>query len=134
MLEQPSRGWLPQVLGVAALLLAVDTVRELIAVPPPYCQAFVFGIEMVGSTAYAASVLMMLFYAWVSAGAFRRRRQVVWPVVGYCGYLIASVWVWTTTYATQSLQTQLITASLATALLLVLCRVVIERREQFDRQ
>jgi hypothetical protein len=132
MLEQPSRGWLPPVLGVAALLLAVDTARQLIAVPPQYCQGFLFGIETAGVTAYAASVLTMLFYAWLSAGAFRRRAQMVWAVVGYSVYLIVSVWVWTTTYATQSLQTQLITASTVTVLLLVLCRFVIDRREQFD--
>lgn len=132
-MEEQSRGWLPNVVGVTAMLLAVDTVRQLVAVPPEYTRTIVLGYEVSGWTAYVVSIIFMLLYAWVSAAAFRRRTHTVWAVVCYCVYLIISVWIWSSASVPYSLQTRLITSGLVTALLLSVCRVVFDRRDQFDQ-
>jgi hypothetical protein len=132
MADDESRGWLPNVIGAGALLLAVDTARQLVQSPPEYSLAIVIGYQIAGWTAYIASIIFMVFYAWVSAAAFRRRALTVSAVLAYCGYLIVSVWIWSSEQAGQSFQTRMITSALVTVLLLSFCRAVYERREQFD--
>lgn len=134
MAERQSPGWLPNVIGVAALLLAVDTMRQLAGFPPQHAEAFLFGRAIHGWLAYGTSIVIMLFFAWVSAAAFRRRALTVWLVVGYCLYTISSVWIWLAHDAPQTVQTRLITGGLTTVLLLAICRIVIERRMQFDQE
>ena len=131
MLDRRST-WLPQVLGVTFLLLAIEKVRWLVQVPPDYSLEFVLGIELTGRMAWVASALLGILLAWISAACFRRRAHAVWAVAAVAIYTAVSVWVWQTKYSDHSQQTVLITSTFISAMALAFCRFLIDRRAQFD--
>jgi len=133
MLERPTTTWLPNVLGVAAALLAIDALRELLVTPREQAQFFLFGVLVEGAAAWLSATLHMVFLIWLAQGCFGRRAVAVWGVLAYCGYWIVTIWVWSQTYAPQTLGTRIITNSLFTAILLAIARIVLLRRGQFDR-
>jgi hypothetical protein len=83
--------------------------------------------------AWLASILLMLFLTLISAASFRRRRDAVWASMGYCIYLAVSYWVWLRHYSIHSQQTQLISGAFFTGFMLATCRLLFDRRGQFDR-
>jgi hypothetical protein len=133
MPEQVPRGWAPPVIGVIALLLAADRARSLTFIPPDMTEELVLGVNLTGRAAWAASIILMLLCAWISAGCFRRRRDTVWVVIGFLVYTALSYCAWLLLYSPQNLQTNLISGAFVTAFLLALCRFVFDRRSQFDQ-
>jgi len=133
MLSERAAGWLPSVIGVVALLLAIEKVRWLVLVPAEASQEYLLGFDLRGPTAWTASILLMLLLAWISAASFRRRRDAIWGSIGYCVYLALSYWIWLLSYSPHSLQTNLISGGFFTAFVLGMCRFLFDRRRQFDR-
>lgn len=125
--------WLPNVLGVVALLLAVDGLRELLWVPAAQSSFFLMGFLIQGGVAWAAAAMQTAFFGWLAFVSFQRRAMAVPAVIVYCTYLTVSIWVWSYLYPTATFGTHLITNSLATTLLLVVCRVVLVNRAEFSR-
>lgn len=133
MLSEQARGWSPQVVGVIALLMAVEKVRWLVQIPANLSEEVLFGIELQGNLAWTASLLLALLLAWISAGSFRRRRQAIWAAIGYCLYLAVSYWVWLLQYSPHGTQTTLISGAFFLAFMLAMCRFLYDRRDQFDQ-
>lgn len=125
--------WFPSVLGVIAALLAVDGVRELLLVAPHQAQFLLLGFLVEGDAAWIAGAVHAGFLGWLAWACFRRRDAAVAGTLAYCGYWIATIWIWSQLHAPGSQGTRIITASLATVLLLVVCRVTIANRSVFDR-
>lgn len=125
--------WLPAVIGVFATLLAIDAARELLAVPPHQAQFHLFGFLVERDLAWAAAALHMVFLGWLAYACFTRRAAAVIGIFAYCGYWIVTIWVWSQLYAPGTAGTRLITASMATVVLLVICRVALANRDAFDR-
>lgn len=124
--------WLPGVAAVIAALLAIDAARELIVVPLHQAQFHLLGFLIEGDAAWAAASVNMIFLAWLAYASYRRRPAAVAGILGYCGYWIATIWVWSQLYATGTLETRLITTAMMTVLLLVICRVALANRDTFD--
>ena len=133
MISERAGRWVPPFVGAVALLLAVEKVRWLVQLPVDFSQEFLLGIELTGRMAWAASILLMLLLAWISATAFRRRRDAVWAAMGYCVYLSLSYWVWLYLYSRHSQQTHLLSGAFFMGMMLAICRFLFDRREQFDR-
>lgn len=133
MLDRQRSGWLPQVLGVIFLLLAIEKIRWLVRVPANYSLEYLLGLELTGRPAWIASSLLAMLLAWISAGCFRRRSEAVWAVAGYFLYLAASYWVFLAQYSELSLQTNLLSGAFVSGATLAFCRYLIDRREQFDQ-
>jgi len=93
----------------------------------------VLGIELRGRLAWAASVMLALLLAWISAASFRRRAPAVWGTIGYCIYLAISYWVWLAHYSPHGLQTELISGAFFSGMMLAICRFLYDRRTQFDQ-
>jgi hypothetical protein len=127
------KGWLPQVLGVVFLLLAVEKASGLIRGSADQTFEYVFGIPLEGPLAWMASALLSILLAWISAGCFRRRREIIWAVAGYAVYLGASYWVFLALYSVHSQQTNLISGAFFSGAALAFCRYLLDRREQFDQ-
>lgn len=134
MLSEQARGWVPPVVGVIALLMAVEKVRWLVLVPTHLSQEVLLGAELEDRAAWMASGLFVILLAWISAGSFRRRRQAVWATIAYCLYLSISYWLWLMQYSRLSLQTNLISGAFFMAFVLGICRFLFDRRDQFDQQ
>ena len=133
MVQRFHAPWLPTVLGVAVAILAIDAARELLVAPPRLAQFFLLGFLVEGEVAWAAATVHMLFLAWLAFAAFGRRQTAVWGVLGYCAYWIITVWVWAPQYAPGSVGTKIITCTMVTVVLIVICRVAVANREAFDR-
>lgn len=123
--------WLPQLIGVVALLLAIDGLRELLYVPATQASFVLAGVIIEGIPAWTAAAVHTTLLAWLAVMSFQRRAVVVPAVLGYAGYMIVSIWVWSFLYPTVSEGTHLITSSLVTVLLLVVCRIVLLHRPVF---
>jgi lipopolysaccharide export LptBFGC system permease protein LptF len=119
--------------GVIALLMAVEKVRWLVLVPAEFSQEVLLGIELQGRVAWTASILLAVLLAWISAGSFRRRRQVIWVAIGYCLYLGLAYCLWLMQYSSHGTQTTLISGALFLAFMLAMCRFLFDRRDQFDQ-
>lgn len=133
MLDRPPATWLPTVLGVAAALLGIHAVSELLTVPAGSAQFLLLGILLDGTTAWLVAALHAAFLAWLAHACFQRRVAAFWGVLGYSAYWIASVWIWSTLHDPHDYMTRLITNSLFTVMVLALGRTVLAHRDQFHR-
>lgn len=128
--------WFPRVLGSLAALLALLYATSCLLIPPAAGDQVALGHRLTGTAGWIASAIHAVFFAWVAFLCFTRRRAATWAVIGYCVYLIENIWVYSTGEGAALFPrtTQLLlTNSLITGLLLVLCRVVLNRRAVFDR-
>lgn len=131
-----SARWLPAVLGFLAAGLAAVYAYDCMTTELPAGRQVVFGTLLSGAWGWAATLAHALFFVWLSRTCFARMRAAPFAVIGYCVYLIMNVWIFTTGEGRQmfpNLQQMLITNSLLTGALLALCRVLLARREVFDR-
>ncbi|HYD48401.1 MAG TPA: hypothetical protein VEB21_08645 [Terriglobales bacterium] len=125
--------WVPITLGVGASLLGMVLLRELLIVPSAQGEFLLLGTLLTGSAAWFAAATQVLLLFLMAYGAFTHRRAAVWLLIGYCLYWIASVWVWSWMYLTQSVMTRTVTSALVTVLLLVICRTAFVHREDFHQ-
>jgi len=133
MREKFRAPWLPSVVGVLAAILTIDAARELLYVPPHQAQFILLGILLEGDVAWATALAHMLFLGWLTFACFTRRPAAVIGILAYCAYWIVTVWVWSQLHAPGDTGTKLITSSLVTVMLLVVCRVAVGNRSAFDR-
>lgn len=122
--------WIPAAAGVATTLIALTLLRELVYVPEG--EILLLGTVLTGRAAwFAACAQVVLLFAF-ALGCFTRRRAVIWPLIAYCGYWIASIWIWAWTYlSAEHNMARSLTAALPSILLLVVCRTLLTHREQF---
>jgi hypothetical protein len=128
--------WFPRATGAGAIVLAVAYVAWCVFMPPAAAQQIVFGRPLVGPRAWIATALHAVFFAWLAYACLRRRRAAVWGINGYCVSLLAKVWPFPTGAGrdpSQSAMSLVIIDALFTAVLLAFCRVVLDRRDVFDR-
>jgi hypothetical protein len=133
MRKQFNAPWFPSVLGVIAALLAIDGVRELLFVAPHQAQFHLLGYLVEGDIAWIAAAVHAGFLAWLAWACFTRRSQAVIGIFAYCVYWIVTVWIWSQLYGPGSAGTKILTCTLVTVTLLVVCRVAIANRASFDR-
>lgn len=133
----PPRGlWYPRALGAVAVALALMNLLDLAITPQARAEQLLFGQMFAGRAAQVATLIHLLFFAWVAWGCFTRRAVMVWVVVGYCVYLAVSMWVWTARYGEQFAEAPLaamLINAVVTLCLLAVCRATFGRRATFDR-
>jgi hypothetical protein len=128
--------WFPRALGMVALLLAVSVVFDLLFVPRERSEQVFFGIMLTGTAAWATTPIHLVAFLWAAWGCFARKAFMPYVVIGYCLYLILSLWVWTVLYGVwieRSVPTTILMNVLLSVMLLALCRVIYLRRPAFDK-
>ena len=135
MTTEATASWFPRALGVVALLLAASVVLDLLLVPRERSEQVFFGIMLTGTTAWMATPIHLVVFLWAAWGCFRRRAPMPYVAMGYCVYLIVSLWVWTVLYGArpQGGPAATILTVLVSVILLALCRVIYTRRTAFDQ-
>jgi apolipoprotein N-acyltransferase len=132
---ESSASWFPRVLGGVALLLAASVVLDLLFVPRERSEQVFFGIMLSGTTAWMATPIHLIVFLWAAWGCFRRKASMPYVAMGYCVYLIVSLWVWTVLYGVrqQSGPGATLLTVLLSVVLLALCRVIYTHRTAFDQ-
>ena len=128
--------WYPRILGAAALVLTLVNLVDLLVTPQANATQFLFGQMFTGRGAQLATVVHVLFLAWVAWGCFTHRAVMVWVVMAYCIYVAVSVWIWTVRYGAQLAEAPraaLLVNAVVTLCLLALCRATFGRRHAFNR-
>lgn len=128
--------WYPRLLGAVALALLLMNLADLLITPRASAEQLLFGTMFFGPAAQAATVVHILFFAWLSWGCFTRRPIMVWVTIGYCVYLALSMWVWTARYGNQFAEAPLgalLINAVVTLCLLAVCRATFTRRQSFVR-
>lgn len=132
----PAGLWYPRILGVVALVLTLVNLLDLVVTAQANATQLLFGQMFTGLGAQAATLVHVLFFAWVTWGCFTHRAAMVWVVMGYCIYVAASMWIWTARYGGQFAEAPraaLLINAVVTLCLLVVCRATFGRRHAFNR-
>src|SRR5436190_1323769 len=90
--DRSEAAWMPTVFGVANALLGMVFLRELLWAPRAQGEFLLFGTILIGDAAWYAAAVQVLFVFVIAYGCFTRHAAVVWAIVVYCGYWIASIW------------------------------------------
>jgi small-conductance mechanosensitive channel len=126
--------WFPRTLGVAAILLALAALADLILTPAARAEQVLFGYMFKGTAAQVVTVLHVLVFSFGAWGCLTRKPFMVWVVMGYFVYLIFALWIWTALYGARAgahPTPTILMNGLASVMLLALCRVTYGRRRAF---
>lgn len=135
-MEPPRGTWFPRLVGALSALMAAYYAAWCALSPLAAGDQVAFGHRLTADAGWAATALHAAFFAWLAYACFARRSTAVWGLVGYCVYLIESVWVYTTGEGRElfpSAMTMVIVNGVLTALLLTFARIALQRRAAFDR-
>ena len=95
-----------------------------------------FGHRLVGDTGWVATLLHAVFFAWLAFAALRRTSGAAFGAIAYCVYLIGNIWIFSVGQGREMFSNTLsmvLVNALVTVILLSLCRVIMKRRDAFDR-
>lgn len=123
-------------LGGIAALLAIGALLDMLFVPSERSEQVFFGYMVSGPAARAATTIHLVAFLWAAWACFKRKAFMANVVIGYCLYLVVSLWIWTSLYGSrleQSGQTIVMVNVLASVVLLVVARVTFGRRAAFDQ-
>jgi hypothetical protein len=128
--------WFPRVLGVLAAALAAVYSLSCLTTDLPRGEQVVLGSLVTGPWGWVATLVHALFFVWLARACFTRLKVAPWAWIGTSVYMIQNIWIYTLgegSHLFPRTMQLMITNSLLTAALLSFCRVVLNRRAEFDR-
>jgi len=127
---------LPRFVTFVALLLGALYLASCVITPPGAGDQVLLGHRFVGSSGWLASAAHGVFFLWLAYASWRRRSVAVSGQIGYCVYMIENIWIYSIGEGREYFRgfySMLLVNAVVTAVLLAICRIILQRRAVFDR-